>query len=111
MNSCIFMPPSAPHYHKYNSIITNSYVNEISVFDTPRNKRYHFFAKEGLKIKGCSSVFIDSCYTFDYDEFFNEMKYQKSIRMRDRQFHKLLKNDTLELFINDKKFLFIPVLN
>lgn len=109
--SCFLMPLGAPHYHKYIAFTKNEFVNVVEVFDTPKHKTYHFFAKKGLKIKGCSNVFVDSCYTFSYDDFFEDKKYQKTIKIKDNTFLKLMKNDTLKLFVNGKKLLFIPVAN
>ncbi|MBL4642241.1 MAG: hypothetical protein JKY44_01480 [Flavobacteriaceae bacterium] len=110
-SSCLLMPLGAPRYHIYKPTVANDFVDKVEVFDTPELKTYHFFSKKNLKIKGCSKIFIkDSCLYFDYEDFFEKKKYVKRISIRNGTFRKLLKEDTLKLFINGRKIVFVPVL-
>ncbi len=108
--SCFLMPLGAPHYHSYKPVKENEFVDRVDVFDTPRIKTYHFKAPKNLSIKGCSIIFEDDCETFEYKKFFETYEYQIHVRIKDRKFLKLLKKDTLKLFINDKEMQFVPVL-
>ena len=110
LSSCFFMPLSAPHDYKYYATTENKFVNEINVFSTPKIKTYHFKAKENLKIKGCSKIFQEHCNYFGYNVFFGNKKYTREVKINDHIFLKQLQLDTLQLFINDTKILFVPVL-
>lgn len=99
MTSCFLMPLGAPHYHQYNSYNKNFVIN---VFCTPRHKTYYFSFNENSKVKGCSKIFIEnSCLNFEIDSFFEEEKFQKTIRIGDKKFHKLFEEDTLKISIDD----------
>jgi len=101
MTSCFLMPLGAPHYHSYESENKDLKVN---VFCTPRSKTYHFSYNEKSKIEGCSDVFTEKqCVYFEIDDFFDDKKFQKTIRINDRKFHKLFEVDTLKIKIDNSE--------
>ncbi|MFP4845845.1 hypothetical protein [Winogradskyella sp. PE311] len=104
------MPLGAPHYHKYESVEDNF---TVEVFCTPKHKTYHFFYDKNINIKECSKVFVsDRCSAFSLESFFDEQRYQKSININDRKFHKLFPIDTLTIYFSksDKVISLLPVL-
>lgn len=101
VTSCFLMPPGAPHTHSYKSVEGGF---KVDVLCTPRSKTYHFFYTETAVINGCSKTFIDqACSTFKRDDFFEDTKFQKTIKINDRKFHQLLEADTLILSFSDSK--------
>jgi hypothetical protein len=103
------MPLGAPHYHMYKSS-ENDF--KVEVFCTPRHKTYHFFYDEGVEIKGCSKTFIEeTCLAFEIDDFFDDEKFQRTIEINDRKFHKLFEVDTLKIKISGSKktFSLLPI--
>ncbi|WP_299668940.1 hypothetical protein [uncultured Polaribacter sp.] len=109
-NSCFLMPPGAPYKYEYIALEDNNFVNKIQVFDIPNLKTYHFFASNDVIVKACSKVFLDSCFHFKYQKYLDTLKYVKTIRIKDKKFLDRFKKDTLELFINDHKILFVPII-
>ena len=108
--SCPLMTP-APHYHLYKPI-GDSDVDKIEVFCTPRIKTFHLFYPKDSTIKACSKVFEnEDCLIFGHGLFFKKEKYQRNIRIRDGQFHRLFFSDTLRLSVNNsnREEMFIPV--
>jgi hypothetical protein len=111
LSSCFLMPLGAPHYHKYEAIVDEE-IAVVNVFCTPKTKVFHFLYKENANIDVCSKVFIENkCETFNYDYFFDEEKYLKTIRINDHKFHKLFEEDTLKIKIDnvEKELQFLPV--
>lgn len=109
VSSCFLMPLGAPHGHTYKSIDKDVSIS-IGVFCTPHNKRFMFnTAKSKSNIEICSKTIKETCskmtvFGTENDNIFME----KSVRISDRKYHKLFKNDTLVLTVNDTiKYRFI----
>lgn len=103
------MPLGAPHYHTYKSTESDF---KVEVFCTPRHKTYHFFYEKSVEVNTCSKVFIDEkCIMFEVDDFFDEEKFQKTIKINDRKFHKLFEVDTLIIKItkSEKIIRLLPI--
>ncbi|WP_298553789.1 hypothetical protein [uncultured Algibacter sp.] len=101
--SCFLMPLGAPHKHCYQSD-TNSEFKYINVFCTPHSKRYIYSDEKDLDIKVYSkNVFESEDVSMVYGNHFNQEFYIKDVRINDRKFHRLFKQDTLVLTIKSTK--------